>query len=77
MCIEYNHKYDPDTWYVKPSPEECKPAWTFPIKRPLITYSSTKTTILSSNLNEIGTDLQYVIPDRNYLKQGVGILFYD
>ncbi|XP_076168567.1 uncharacterized protein LOC143147309 isoform X2 [Ptiloglossa arizonensis] len=62
--------YDPETWYVKPSPEECKPIWTFPIKRPLITYTSTAEILLTSNLNSIGTDLFHIIPGRSYALQG-------
>ncbi|XP_026299068.1 uncharacterized protein LOC100576387 [Apis mellifera] len=71
MCVKYNYLYDPEAWGTKPSPEECKPIWmTFPMRRPLITYSSTATILLTSNLNEIGTDLIYPIPGRSYVLQG-------
>ncbi|XP_076281228.1 uncharacterized protein LOC143209461 isoform X2 [Lasioglossum baleicum] len=70
MCVKYDCRYDPEAWSVKPSPEECKPAWNVPMKRPLITYSSTAEILLSSNLNSIGTDLLYVIPGRSYVLQG-------
>ncbi|XP_043260706.1 uncharacterized protein LOC143343616 [Colletes latitarsis] len=70
MCVKYDCRNDPEAWYVKPSPEECKPIWTFPIKRPLITYSSTAEILLTSNLNSIGSDLLYVIPGRSYALQG-------
>lgn len=72
MCVKYNYLYDPEAWGTKPSPEECKPIWmTFPMSRPLITYSSTATILLASNLNEIRTDLLYPIPGRSYVLQGV------
>lgn len=67
MCVKYDRRYDPDAWYVKPSPDECKPAWTFPVNRPLITYCSTATIAKASNLREIGSELMDVIPDRTYL----------
>ncbi|CAK9808896.1 hypothetical protein ANTQUA_LOCUS5791 [Anthophora quadrimaculata] len=70
LCLKYNCMYDPEAWYVKPSPDICKPIWTFPMKRPLITYSSTSDAILTSNLNSIGTDLLYPIPGRSYVLQG-------
>ncbi|XP_017789949.1 PREDICTED: uncharacterized protein LOC108572261 [Habropoda laboriosa] len=73
MCVKYNCMYDPEAWYVKPSPEKCKPIWTFPMKRPLITYSSTSDAILTSNLNSIGSDLLYPIPGRSYVLQGMDI----
>ncbi|XP_012228586.1 uncharacterized protein [Linepithema humile] len=69
-CVKYNPRYDPNTWYIKPTPDECKPAWTFPVKRPLITYSSTATTMKVSNLNDIGSEITHVIPGRNYVHQG-------
>lgn len=70
-CIKYNCLYDPEAWYIKPSPEEYKPIWTVPMRRPLITYSSTADIIMTSNLNNIGSDLLYPIPGRSYLLQGV------
>ncbi|XP_012248079.1 uncharacterized protein LOC105681640 [Bombus impatiens] len=70
MCVKYNCLYDPDAWHVKPSPDECKPIWTMPMRRPLITYSSTADIIMTSNLDSIGTDLLYPIPGRSYLLQG-------
>ncbi|XP_015432535.1 PREDICTED: uncharacterized protein LOC107188707 [Dufourea novaeangliae] len=70
MCVKYDCRYDPEAWSVKPSPEECKPSWTVPMKRPLITYSSTAEIRFTSNLNSIGTDLLYVIPGRSYVVQG-------
>lgn len=72
-CVKYNPRYDPNAWYVKPSPEECKPAWTFPANRPLITFSSTVTVLKVSNLLELGSDLKYIIPGHSYMKQGVRI----
>lgn len=69
-CVKYDPRYDPEAWYVKPSPDDRKPAWTFPEKRPLITYSSTLTIIKISNLREQGLDLQHVVPGRSYCHQG-------
>ncbi|KAK1131917.1 hypothetical protein K0M31_016064 [Melipona bicolor] len=71
MSIKYNCLYDPKAWYIKPSPEENKPIWTVPMRRPLITYSSTADVIMTANLNNIGSDLLYPIPGRSYLLQGV------
>ncbi|OAD56298.1 hypothetical protein WN48_03617 [Eufriesea mexicana] len=71
MCVKYNCLYDPEAWYTKPSPEECKPLWTVPMRRPLITFSSTADIYMTANLNRIGTDLLYPIPGRSYLLQGV------
>lgn len=73
MCVKYNPRYDPDAWYVKPSPDECKPAWTFPANRPLITYCSALRISKVSNLLEIKSDLKYVVPGYRYIKQGVRI----
>ncbi|KYN17711.1 hypothetical protein ALC57_10080 [Trachymyrmex cornetzi] len=70
MCVKYDRRYDPEAWYVKPSPDECKPAWTFPIKRPLITYCSTATIMKVSNMREIRPDFMFVIPGRSYVQQG-------
>ncbi|KYQ58225.1 hypothetical protein ALC60_02645 [Trachymyrmex zeteki] len=70
MCVKYDRRYDPEAWCVKPSPDECKPAWTFPIKRPLITYCSTATIMKISNMREIKSDLTFVIPGRSYVPQG-------
>ncbi|XP_031846268.1 uncharacterized protein LOC116432912 [Nomia melanderi] len=70
MRVKYDRRYDPEAWSIKPSPEECKPAWSIPEKRPLITYSSTAEILLTSSLNSIGTDLLYVIPGRSYVLQG-------
>lgn len=72
-CVKYDPRYDPDAWYVKPSPDECKPAWTFAIKRPLITYCSTAIIIKTSNLREIRSELTDSIPGRSYVQQGVCI----
>ncbi len=72
-CVKYDRRYDPEAWYVKPSPNECKPAWTFPTKRPLITYCSTATIFKTSNLLEIGSDIKVAFPDRSYVHQGVCI----
>lgn len=74
----YNPKYDPNTWYIKPTPEECKPAWTFPARRPLITYTSTATTMKVSNLNDIGgPEMMNIVPTRNYVHQGVRIYLFE
>lgn len=73
MCVKYDPRYDPDAWYVKPSPNECKPAWTFPANRPFITHSSTVTLMKVSNLHELGSDLQYIIPGHSYMQQGVRV----
>lgn len=73
MCVKYNPRYDPDAWYFKPSPDECKPAWTFPANRPLITHSSTVTVLKVSNLHELGSDLKYIIPGHSYMQQGVRV----
>ncbi|XP_029662632.1 uncharacterized protein LOC115235167 [Formica exsecta] len=70
LCVKYNPRYDPDAWYIKPSPDECKPAWTFPANRPLITHSSTVTVLKVSNLQELGSDLKYIIPGHSYMQQG-------
>ncbi|XP_015589621.1 uncharacterized protein LOC107265089 [Cephus cinctus] len=70
LCVRYDCRNDPEAWYVKPSPHECKPAWTFPSKRPLITYSSTADIIVVSNLLAVGGDLAYPIPGRSYMAQG-------
>ncbi|XP_011875956.1 PREDICTED: uncharacterized protein LOC105566504 [Vollenhovia emeryi] len=70
MCVKYDARYDPDAWHVKPSPDECKPAWTFPVKRPLITYCSTATILKVSNMHNVGVDLTHVIPGRSYVQQG-------
>ncbi|KAL6260078.1 hypothetical protein P5V15_007617 [Pogonomyrmex californicus] len=66
MCVKYDPRYDPESWYVKPS--ECKPAWTFPKKRPLITYCSTVTILKIANLREIRWDPGY--PNRRHIEQG-------
>ncbi|KAL2719061.1 uncharacterized protein V1478_011480 [Vespula squamosa] len=68
--VRYDRKNDPEAWHVKPSPDECKPAWTFPENRPLITYDSTANIILTSNFHDVATDLTYKIPGRTYLLQG-------
>ena len=73
MCVKYDRRYDPEAWYVKPSPDECKPAWTFPVKRPLITYCSTTTILKVSNMLEIGGDLKFHAPGRSFVHQGVCI----
>lgn len=70
MCVKYNRKYDPDAWYVKPSPDKCKPAWTFPKKRPIITYCSVATILKTSDLYPARL-APHVTPDRSYLRQGV------
>ncbi|XP_014470322.1 PREDICTED: uncharacterized protein LOC106742156 [Dinoponera quadriceps] len=70
VCVKYDCRYDPEAWHVKPSPEECKPAWRFPINRPLITYTSTATSLKVASLINVGTDLDYVIPGRTYVQQG-------
>ncbi|KAG7202477.1 hypothetical protein KM043_017048 [Ampulex compressa] len=70
MRVEYNRQYDLESWHVTPSPAKCKPAWAFPLKRPLITYSSTSDSIATSNLNNIGSDLVHVIPGRSYVLRG-------
>lgn len=77
MCVKYDRRYDPEAWCVKPSPDECKPAWTFPIKRPLITYCSTATIMKISNMREIKSDLTFVIPGRSYVPQGVCIYSFN
>ncbi|XP_011687410.1 PREDICTED: uncharacterized protein LOC105449723 [Wasmannia auropunctata] len=70
MCVKYDRRYDPDAWYVKPSPDECKPSWTFPINRPVIIYCSTAEIRKSSNLREIKAELMYDVPGRTYVQQG-------
>ncbi|XP_012280555.1 uncharacterized protein LOC105699810 [Orussus abietinus] len=65
-CVRYDRGNDPEAWVAKPSPEECKPAWTFPAKRPLITYSSTATVIVTSSLLDAGSDLAFPMPERSY-----------
>ncbi|KAL6439475.1 hypothetical protein ACFW04_003948 [Cataglyphis niger] len=70
MCVKYNPRYDPKAWYVKPSPDECKPAWTFAANRPLITYCSTVRISKISNLLELKSALKHVIPGYSYVKQG-------
>lgn len=75
MNVIYDRRYDPDAWYVKPSSDECKPVWMFPVKRPLITYSSTATIMKVSDKNSVGSELVHVIPGRSYVLQGVRIHF--
>ncbi|CAL7943905.1 unnamed protein product [Xylocopa violacea] len=70
FCVKYNRAYDPEAWCTKPSPDECKPLWTFPMRRPLITFSSTATILLTSNINSVAPDLAYPIPGRSYVLQG-------
>ncbi|XP_015514065.1 uncharacterized protein LOC124310260 [Neodiprion virginianus] len=70
MCVRYDCRNDPEAWEVKPSPHECKPAWTFPEKRPLIVYNSCADIIVVSNLVDVGSDLSYPIPGRSYMAQG-------
>ncbi|EZA52842.1 hypothetical protein X777_07678 [Ooceraea biroi] len=69
MCVKYDRRYDPEAWHVRPSPDECKPAWTFPVNRPLITYCSTATImkLASPSLVELADD----IPGRSYVQQSV------
>ncbi|XP_014611219.1 PREDICTED: uncharacterized protein LOC106790664 [Polistes canadensis] len=69
--VQYNRKYDPEAWHVKPSPEGCKPAWTFPENRPLITYNSVGDIVLVSTFNNVASDLAYKIPGRTYMLHGV------
>ena len=69
--MRYDCRNDPEAWHVKPSPHECKPAWTFPDKRPLITYSSTSEILVQSNLLGCLPDLTFPIPGRNFYVQGV------
>ncbi|KAK2587957.1 hypothetical protein KPH14_004041 [Odynerus spinipes] len=68
--VRYDRKNDPEAWYVKPSPEGCKPVWTFPQNRPLITYNSTADIMLVSTFNNLGYELNYKIPGRTYVLQG-------
>lgn len=77
MCVKYDRRYDPDAWYVKPSPDECKPSWTFPINRPVIIYCSTAEIRKSSNLREIKAELMYDVPGRTYVQQGVCIYSFN
>ncbi|XP_020298090.1 uncharacterized protein LOC109862444 [Pseudomyrmex gracilis] len=75
MNVIYDRRYDPDAWYVKPSSDECKPVWMFPVKRPLITYSSTATIMKVSDKNSVGSELVHVIPGRSYVLQGTSKWF--
>ncbi|XP_033228396.1 uncharacterized protein LOC117180156 [Belonocnema kinseyi] len=70
LCVKYDCRNDPEARHVKPSPHECKPAWTFPSKRPLITYSSTAEIMVRSNLTDCLPDLAYPMPGRSYYIQG-------
>lgn len=73
ITVKYNCRNDPEAWNVKPSPEECKPNWNFPEKRPLITYNSVCETLKRSNIIEIKPELAYPIPARNYYIQRVSV----
>ncbi|XP_070524739.1 uncharacterized protein [Cardiocondyla obscurior] len=75
MCVKYDRRYDPDSWYVKPSPDECKPVWTFPSKRPLITYCSTAIILKFSDKRVVESALKHVDSGYSYVQQGVCIFF--
>lgn len=75
MCVKYDPRYDPNAWYVKPSPDKYKPAWTFPVNRPLITHSSTITVMKFSDFNKLQSDIMQFTPGRSYMQQGVCIYF--
>lgn len=77
MCVKYDPRYDPEAWYVKPSPDECKPVWTFPMKRPLITYCSTATIMKVSNIRNVESELIHVNPGRSFVQQGVCIYSFN
>lgn len=76
-CVKYNPRYDPDAWYVKPSPDKCKPVWTFAAKRPLITYSSTATILKMANLRQVQSELKHVNPGYTYIHHGVCIYSFN
>lgn len=63
----YNRANDCNAWPVGPSPHECKPVWTFPEKRPLITFSQTAETVIVSSLNQVRKDMANPIPGRVYV----------
>ncbi|XP_015108583.1 uncharacterized protein LOC107035611 [Diachasma alloeum] len=67
MKVKYNPLDDPGAWHVCPSPHECKPPWTFPDKRPLITFSSTVETIPVSSYLSVKQEMVNPIPGRKYL----------
>ncbi|XP_043480055.1 uncharacterized protein LOC122509847 [Leptopilina heterotoma] len=69
ISVKYDCRNDPEAWNVIPSPHECKPDWTFPEKRPLITYNSVCEIMKRSNINEIKPELAFPIPARNYYIQ--------
>ncbi|XP_043276000.1 uncharacterized protein [Venturia canescens] len=69
MCVRYDHRNDPEAWYVRPSPYECMPVWTFAEKRPLITYCSTADIVTVSDMSRIRPDLASPIPGRGFLIQ--------
>lgn len=77
MCVKYDPRYDPEAWYVKPSPDECKPSWTFPTKRPMITYCSTATIMKVSNMRNVESELIHVNPGRSFVQQGVCIYSFN
>lgn len=70
IYVKYDCRNDPEAWHVK-SPHECKPAWNFLEKRPLITYNSVCETLKRSNLLECNPELAFPTPGRNYYLQGV------
>ncbi|XP_025264208.1 uncharacterized protein LOC112637836 [Camponotus floridanus] len=70
MCVKYDPRYDPNAWYVKPSPDKYKPAWTFPVNRPLITHSSTVTVMKFFDINKFKSDIAQFTPGRSYIRQG-------
>lgn len=76
MCVRYDCRNDPEAWYVRPSPHECKPVWTFAEKRPLITYCSTADIVTVSNVSRIRPDLAAPIPGRGFLIQKVNFQFF-
>lgn len=73
MYVKYDPRNDPETWYVKPSPDESKPAWTSSTKRPLITYTSTATIIKINNIRPILSELIHPNSGRSFVQQGVCI----
>lgn len=76
ICVKYDPRYDPNAWYIKPSPDKYKPAWTFPVNRPLITYSSTITVMKFFDINKLKSDIAQFTPGRSYIRQGVCVYIY-
>ncbi|XP_074113092.1 uncharacterized protein LOC141536465 [Cotesia typhae] len=66
MQVVCSRKNDPEAWQYPPSPSECKPAWHYPEKRPLITFNSTVEVIYVSSLSSVKQELANPAPGREY-----------